>query len=86
MTIIKDREGSLITNKKTAANKFKDMSEKIMNQRVDMKPIIEEVVLAMDMLKNIKALAEDTIIAKLLKNGEKDLIAQSKLLVDTIWK
>jgi len=75
-TIIKDREGSLITDKKKAADEFKDVFDKMLNkpfqvdkeknistveQKVD-EPMIE-VEQAINMLKTGKAPGENAIIA-----------------------
>lgn len=82
-TILKDGEGSLITDKKKAAEEFKDMFSKILNQpfQIDLEknnstveqgvddPTIDEVEQAVNMLKNGKA-PEDAVIAELLE-GEK---------------
>jgi RNAse (barnase) inhibitor barstar len=99
-TIIKDEEGLLITDKKKAANEFKNMFEKMLNQptQVDVEenlstveqrldePTVEEVERAVGMLKNGKAPGEDSIVAELLKEGGKELMAQLKRLVDNVWK
>ncbi|XP_060881722.1 craniofacial development protein 2-like [Metopolophium dirhodum] len=87
-TIIKDEEGLLITDKKKAANEFRNMFETMLNQptqveveenlntveqRLD-EPTLEEVERAANMLKNRKALGEDAIVAELLKEGGKELM------------
>jgi len=74
------------------------MFEKVLNQQTQVnvkenlstvewkliRPTIEEVKWAIDMLKNGKASGGNTIIAELLKKGEKNLIVQLKLLVEGI--
>jgi len=99
-TIIKDEEGLLITDKKKAANEFRNMFETMLNQptqveveenlntveqRLD-EPTLEEVERAVNMLKNRKAPGEDAIVAELLKEGGKELMIRLKRLVDNIWK
>jgi len=98
-TIIKDGEGLLIMDMKMAANEFKNMFNKILNQpfqadveenlstveqRLD-EPTIE-VERTVDMLKNGKVPGEDAIVAELLKEGGKELKTQLKWLVDNKWK
>ncbi|KAL4141595.1 hypothetical protein QTP88_004211 [Uroleucon formosanum] len=83
-TIMKDDQGTLITDKEEVTREFKKVFEQMLNISTETEaednniitvekyleePTLEEVKMAVEMLKGGKGPGEDTIIAELLKKG-----------------
>ncbi|KAL4104822.1 hypothetical protein QTP88_020098 [Uroleucon formosanum] len=100
-TIMKDDQGTLITDKEEVTREFKKVLEQMLNistkteaednniitvEQYLEEPTLEEVKMAVEMLKGGKAPGEDTIIAELLKNGGITLMINLKQLINKIWR
>lgn len=97
-TIMRNEDGSLITEKAEVANEFKNVFEKMLNQSTQNEsgencttveqylqdPTEKEVEQEINMLKNGKAPGEDEIAAELLKKGGKPLVTKLKQLIEKI--
>lgn len=100
-TIIKDDEGTLITNKEEVTKEFKKDFEEMLNvstrtetsddnvvivEQYLEEPSSEEVKMAVEMLKEGKAPGKDSIMPELLKKGESTIIMNLKQLINKIGK
>jgi UDP-3-O-acyl-N-acetylglucosamine deacetylase len=98
-TIMKSKDGLLITEKTEVVGEFKNVFEIMLNQSTQNesgekittveqyieKPTEEEIEQVISMLKNGKVPGEDGIAAEMLKRGGKALITTLKQLIEKIW-
>jgi hypothetical protein len=100
-TIMKDDEGTLITDKEEVTKEFKKVFEKMLNVSTQTEtsgnnvvtveqyleePSLEEIKMAVEMLKGEKASGEDSIMSELLKKEGSTLMMNLKQLINKIWR
>jgi len=98
---MKDDEGTLIADKEEVTKEFKKVFNKMLNvstqtetsgnnvvivERYLEKPSLEEVKMAVGMLKGGKAPGEVSIMTELLKKGGSTIMMNLKQLINKIWK
>lgn len=100
-TILKEPDGTLITDKGEIAEKFREMFETLLNktkqtepadqytttvEQMIHEPTTEEIEMAIDMLKNGKAPGEDDITTELLRKSGKTVMKKLEQIIIKTWR